>query len=299
MPIAVIELTFDPILRVAGAAIRLDALVLAGGILLSLLLAASIARRTPAPDRDTTEPRDRQPTLRTDDLLYLALAALPGAIIGGRIGHALLHVAYYRADPAALLDPGRGSLELSLGVVGGALSAGLVAWALREPVRRWLHVAAVPTLLAIGTGKVAMALGGRGQGMPSSIDWATAYLGPGPWGGLAPEVPAHPAQLYEAATAGGIAVVLGVLLASGGFGRRDGLAFFLGIGAWALARAAIASTWLDQSGIGSLRAAQALALVVAVGCVVGAVAARRAPVRAAVVPDPAPQWPDPETRPRF
>ena len=94
-------------------------------------------------------------------------------------------------------------------------------------------------------------------------------------------------------------MVLGVLLASGGFGRRDGLAFFLAIGAWAVARAAIASTWLDPVAIGPLRAAQVLALVVAIGCVLAAVAARRAPVRAAFVPDPGPQWPDPETRPRL
>ena len=42
-----------------------------------------------------------------------------------------------------------------------------------------------------------MVLGGTGQGQPWLGDWATAYLGEGPWGSLAPALPSHPSQAYE------------------------------------------------------------------------------------------------------
>ena len=287
MPIAVVVLDFDPVVRLAGLAVRLDTLVAAVGVVLALLVAALFARgvaRDIGPD-----------ALRIDDLLFIVLASVPGAVVGGRLGYVLLHLDYYRATPAAVVDPGQGSLELLLGVVGGALTGGYAARLLGPSAGAWFHVAAIPTLLAVGTGKVAMAVGGAGQGSPTDLPWATAYAGSAPWGSLAPAVPSHPAQLYEAALVGFVLLALALAGMVGALDRRDGGAWLAAVGSWALARAVVATTWRDAAVVGPLRAEQLLALAVLAGC---AIAAAFVLPRGRSVEMPAAEWPDPASRRR-
>ena len=130
--------------------------------------------------------------LRSDDLLFVVLGIVPGAVVGGRLGYVLLHPDFFAGRPGAILDPGVGSLELGLAVVGGAITGVIVAALLDGDLGRWLHIAALPFLVVIGLGKLAMVLGGSGQGQPWLGDWATAYLGPGPWGSLAPAAAVAP-----------------------------------------------------------------------------------------------------------
>jgi prolipoprotein diacylglyceryltransferase len=268
----VIELSFSPVVTVAGLDARLDTLALAVVILACLVVAARIARRTPIDvDRslDDLGPDGADPNrLRADDLLYVAVAALPGAVIGGRLGYALVHLDYYGANSSALLDITQGSLSLSLAVVGGVLTASIVAGLLGAPVGRWMHALVLPLLLALAGGKLAMALGGSGQGLPWDGDWATAYLGPGPWGSLAPALPSYPSQVYEALATVGVLLVMLCLIAVGLFSRRTGAAFLLGIALWAGARAAVASTWRDPLVLGPLRMEQVVCLAIAGVCLV-------------------------------
>ena len=215
MPIAALVLDFDPYLRLDDRAIRWETLALAGAILVALVLAALIAGRTPA---DSVLSARRTPAgadhLRRDDLLFIVLGIVPGAVLGGRLGYVLLHLDYYTVRPEAIVDPGQGSLELSLAVVVGALTGAYVARLLEAPVGHWAHVAAVPLLVALALGKAAMALGGSGQGAPWDGSWATAYAGPGPWGSLDPATPAWPSQLLEAGlTLAALLVLLLVLVA--------------------------------------------------------------------------------------
>jgi phosphatidylglycerol---prolipoprotein diacylglyceryl transferase len=265
VPIAFIAFDFDPFLRFGDRLVRLETLVLAVGVLGALLLAARIAQRTPVGEADApVSPRDR---LRADDLVFLVLAAVPGAVVGGRLGYGLLHLDYYGTHPGAILDPGQGSLELGLAIVGGALTGGLAARLLGEPVGRWFHVAALPLLVGIAVGKLATAFGGSGQGLPSNLPWATAYLGAGPWGSLAPELPSHPAQLYEAAATAVVLAAAIALLASGAFARRDGRLFVAAVAGWAVARTVVAATWRDAPVLGPLLAGQLLSIAIAAGCV--------------------------------
>ena len=174
---------------------------------LALVLAARIARRTHrrstcAATPDARLPPDDEPNhLRPDDLLFIAVAAIPGAVAGGRIGYVMLHLDYYSANPAR--DPrcdARAAFELSLAVVGGALSGGRsCAGLLGAPVGRWMH-ARDPAAAVRARGRQGRddarrrrpgpAVGRRAGRRPTSA--------PGPWGSLAPELPSHPSQAYEA-----------------------------------------------------------------------------------------------------
>ncbi|HEX9044108.1 MAG TPA: prolipoprotein diacylglyceryl transferase family protein, partial [Candidatus Limnocylindrales bacterium] len=205
-------------------------------------------------------------------------AAIPGAVVGGRIGYALIHLDYYRANPAALVDPGKGSLELGLAVVGATLSAGLVARILDRGPGVWLHVAALPLLGTLGIGKIAAALGGSGQGSFGDAPIATVYLRPGPWGSLGADMAAWPSQLIEGLLVLTLVVVLvvsAVAFESRDHGqgrgspdsrdRLDGRDFFLALGLWALVRFAVAFTWRDARVVGPLDVDQLISLAIVIG----------------------------------
>jgi prolipoprotein diacylglyceryltransferase len=308
---AVIVLDFDPNLRLGGLTLQLQSLGLAIAILLAIVLLARLVmvERSRAALPGAAFPLSEMGDLRLDDLLFLLLGAVPGAVIGGRLGSVLVHADYYRAFPGAIVDPGFGGLTLSLAVVGGLLSATYVGRLLGVPVGAWAHLATLPVLFVLAAGKLAMAFGGSGQGLPSDVAWATAYAGGGPWGSLGPEVPAHPAQLYEAAATGVVIVFMGVALYGRAFSRRNGAALLVGLALWAVARAAVATTWRDATVLGPLRAEQLVALGIALGAAVLALIVDRrgrrgtttAPAEAppSLTTETEPQWPDPATRPRF
>jgi len=251
VPIAVITFDFDPLVRLAeGLVVRWQTVALAAAIAAALVLAGLIARRD---------------DLRVDDLLFIAVGTVPGAVIGGRIGYVLLHLDFYQANPGAILDPGLGAMELAFAVVGGVLTGSLVAFLLGAPVGRWWQAAALPLLFVLGAGKLTMVLGGAGQGTPSGEAWATAFLGPGPWGSLAPALPSQPSQAYEAIATLALLVILTLALALGAFARRNGRVLFTGIALWAFARAIVATTWRDEAVVGGLGAGSLIAIAVGVG----------------------------------
>jgi len=274
--LASIPLAFDPALALGDRAIRLETLGVAVAVLAGLLWVALIAGRTPAFEGWIGTPvhagHERAPGvplgaaddepwhLRRDDLLFIVLGAVPGAVVMGRAFAGLVHLDYYQAFPQAILDPALGSASLSGAVVGGTLSGIYVAALLDAPVGRWLHVAIRPALLVLALVKAAAALGGSGQGGPTDVPWATAYTGPGPWGSVDPATPAHPAQLYEAGTT--LAVLLAVVLLARftGLRRADGRLYAVGIALWALARGFVAGTWRDAEVLGPLKAEQLVCL---------------------------------------
>jgi len=303
VPLATIALNFDPIVRLGDNGVRLETIGLTAAAFVALAVAALLAGRT-TPDHHRTPAwaASEDGHLRRDDLLFIVLGIVPGAVVGGRIGYVLLHGDYYSANQGAILDAGQGSLELGLAVVAGTFTGAYVASLLDAPIGRWLHIAAVPALAGLALGKVATTLGGSGQGAPTDVAWSTAYVGPGPWGSLAPWIPAHPAQLYEAATTGLALVLLVVLLAVGAFRARDGAAFFVGLELWAIGRVVVTFTWRDEAILGPMRAGALIAIGVAVWALVGLVLARWAATRVrfqAHEVGATPEWPDPATRPPF
>jgi phosphatidylglycerol:prolipoprotein diacylglycerol transferase len=287
VPIAVIAFDFDPLLRLAdGLVVRWQTVVLVVVIAAGLLLAGFIARRE---------------GLRPDDLLFIAVAIVPGAVLGGRLGYVLLHLDYYGSHTEAIVDPAQGSLELALAIVGGTLSGTYVAGLLGAPIGRWLRTVALPMLFVLGAGKLAMVLGGAGQGQATELAWGTAYVGPGPWGSLGPELPSHPSQVYEGIAALAVLLLLTLALAADAFQARDGRLFLVALGVWAVGRAAVSITWREPAVLGFLNAGALIAIATAVGCAVAYVAlARRRPVSPAQAEASRDvSWADPETRPRF
>jgi prolipoprotein diacylglyceryltransferase len=290
VPIAILTFDFDPLVQVLGdLTVRWGAVALTTVIIAALVLAGVLAKGG---------------GLRADDVPFIAVGIVPGAVIGGRIGYFILH-SEFLGSPSVLVDPSVGGMELGCAVVGGFLTGSYVASLLGASVGRWLHAAAAAVLFAIGAGKLTMVLTGAGQGLPSLDAWATAYLGPGPWGSLAPALPSVPSQALEGIATLAILTALTIVLMDGGFRRHDGRLFFVGIGLWALARAAVSTTWRDPEVVGGLNAGGLIALAIALGCGVAIVILTiRRGEDPETTPPPTPMepglaWPDPETRPPF
>jgi phosphatidylglycerol:prolipoprotein diacylglycerol transferase len=309
VPIAVVTFQFDPSAQLVGdLVVRWGTIALVAVIVAGLVSAGVLARGG---------------GLRADDVAFVAIGIVPGAVIGGRLGYVIAHPGALGSAPELLFDPSVGGLELGLAVVGGFITGIYVASLLGSPVGRWLHVAMAPTLFVLGAGKLTMVLTGTGQGQPDVSAWATAYLGPGPWGSLLPALPSVPSQAAEGIATLVILTALTVMLIAGAFRRRDGMVFFFGIGLWAVARAAVSTTWRDPADLGRLPAGGVLAIGIASLCIVALVALL---IRSRIVPQdtdpgasvdvsadtvrtstPGPAdsvgsdlvWPDPESRPRF
>ncbi len=324
---AAITFRFDPLLHLGDWAVRWETLAIGGAIFVGLIVAGLLAGRS----RLAAHPDDPPSTigrLRRDDILFIAVGVVPGALIGGRLTYVVLHLDYYSAFPNAIVDPASGGLALSGAVLLGALSGGLVARLFDAPVGRWYRIAAGPMLLVLALGKAAELLGGTGQGLPSDLGWATRYLGPGPWGSLGPDIASIPAQAYEAI---GVTVLLVILAAARGLGLfrgRDGRIFTIALAGWAAVRLEVAATWRDPVVLGPFRAEQvidlgiaALALLAYLALVVRSRRAQRPttgpvatpgsppasspstgppPVGQPAVPPAAPElsWPDPDARRR-
>ena len=259
--LAAIEIDFDPLLRLGDLAIRWQAIGVTFALLAALALAALIAGRS----------------LRLGDMVLIVLGIVPGAVIGGRLVHALAFLDAYAAQPIRILDPSVGSLSLLGAVLGGMVSGAYVARLIGAPVRRWADVAAIPMLLAIGLGKIAQFLGGSGQGLPFDGPWAVAFVGTGPWISANPALPAHPAQIYE-----GLWMLIGILLVAIWSRRRrsssppDEGGLFVGALSWFLiGRLLVGLTWRDDPTVGALNSEQAIALTVLVCLLIRSLFGRR------------------------
>jgi phosphatidylglycerol---prolipoprotein diacylglyceryl transferase len=263
--LAVLTLTFNPVVVLSDtSSVRVETIVLALVLFAGLLAAASIGRRVPLGQ------------LRTDDLIFMVVGAVPGAIVGGRLGYVLDHWSFYQANPAAITDPAQGGLTLTLAVPLGIASGAVIGRLLGAPIGRWMQALALPLLFVLAGGKLAGILGGTGQGQPSELPWATAYAGAGPWGSIAADVPSHPSQAYEAIAIVIVIAVLWLVSHARLLSRGDGAAMWAALGLWCIARFAVAFSWRDPATVDVLRTEQVLALIVGLVAVVGLVERARA-----------------------
>ncbi len=272
---AVITLAFDPLVTVGDVTIRLQTIALAVIVLLALLLTLVLAARW-SRDRGIEPGHGPRPA----DLPFLLLGAVPGAVVGGRLDYVLVHLDAYAASPSAILNPAQGALGLGLAIPGAMLGAAVLAKLIDAPLGPWFRAATIPMLLALAAGKAAGVLIAEGQGAPADLPWATAYSGSGPWASLAPTLPSHPSQVYEALL---VAIVIVVLVgarrtapfrtpgsAAGLVARSDRWFVAAAIVGWAAARLLAAFTWRDAAVVGPLNAEQLIVLGLALGVIAGA-----------------------------
>jgi phosphatidylglycerol:prolipoprotein diacylglycerol transferase len=208
---------------------------------------------------------------------------LPGGLIVARLVHVLGWWDYYLTHSSELWQLNLDGLSLWGGLLGG-LAFAAARLKLDTARRRMIFDVMAPNVaLGIAVGRLGAFLDGQGQGLSSSLPWATQYTNP-----LAatPDfgVPRHPAQVYDGLVALALFGVLRALPLTLPPGTRLAT-FFVVYGA---SRLALGAVRLDPAFLFGLQIDQILALAaIAFGVVYGLRPvvqqrrARRAPAAAA------------------
>lgn len=136
--------------------------------------------------------------INSERMLDLALIAVVGGIVGGRMEYIRTHWAEkFVDDPARMLEFNDGGMVFYGGLGMGLLGCLLYAWVRKLEIGRIADIAGVSIPLAIGITRLGCFGSGCCYGGPSSLPWAVTYpmasvLAPG-------GVPLHPTPLYETA----------------------------------------------------------------------------------------------------
>jgi phosphatidylglycerol---prolipoprotein diacylglyceryl transferase len=137
-----------------------------------------------------------------DDFL---LWGMLGVVLGGRVGHILFYdpEGKYLAHPLQMLKVWEGGMSFHGGVLGVTLAIILFAWKHKLKWLRMHDYIACGVPIGLFTGRVANFLNGELWGAETSAPWGVIFAGANrTLGSLAPDLPRHPTQLYEAGLEG-------------------------------------------------------------------------------------------------
>ena len=312
---ATITLDFDPVLRLGDSGVRLDTLALAVAAFVALVDRRPARRADadprPADARLVATPRSTC-TSGATTCSSSSSGSIPGAVIGGR--HRL------RAHPprlllrerrGAILDPNQGSLELGLAVLVGTVTGAYVCRLLDAPGRPLAPRGGDPDAQpAIALGELSRVLGGGGQGSRLGRPVGDRVRGPRAVGHARPgdRGPSRPG-LRRARRRGRARRRRRRAAARRRSASHDGSAFFVGLLIWAIGRirrdVRVARRPGRRTGPGGRahrprgRGRGGRRDHPGPRWPPGGAAARRTGTRRRPASEPALDWPDPETRPRF
>lgn len=236
-----ITIDIDPVLFTAGPlTIRWYGLMISLAIVVGVGLAMREAARRGIPE---------------DDILYVALWAIPGALLGARLLHVIDGWEYYVTYPLQILAFQEGGLAIYGGLLGGIATGGFAAR--RRGLLSWklMDIAAPSLILGQAIGRIGCFINGDHQGPPTNLPWATSYVNPRT---LAPDsLPRHPAQIYELLYD---LAILGLLLFLRPRLRRDGILFLLYAALYSFGRFWISALREDAPFLLGLKEAQVVSV---------------------------------------
>jgi prolipoprotein diacylglyceryl transferase len=237
-----ITIDIDPVLFAVGpVVIRWYGLMISTAIIAGVLLAIREASK-----RGFLE----------DDILYIALWAIPAALVGARLFHVIDAWDYYSTYPLQIVAFQEGGLAIYGGLVGGLLAGAMAAR--HKGILSWrlLDIVAPSMILGQAIGRVGCFVNGDHQGPPSTLPWATSYIHPG---NLAPDSqPRQPAQLYELLYD---LLLFGLLLLIRRRVRQDGILFTVYAAVYSFGRFWISALRGDAAFLMGLKEAQVVSVV--------------------------------------
>jgi len=183
----VIVIELDPYLIRDPFAIRWYTILLFTGIGVGFFLLWKLARKY---------------ELDPSDSLFLALATVPGGLIGARLLHVIDYFDYYRANPGLIPRFWEGGFA-QYGMIFGGIATALVLHAFwrKVPFIRLLDLVPAPVLVGLSIGRIGCITLGCCYGSATDLPWGFVFAHPDSFINIAaPElrgVPVHPAQVYE------------------------------------------------------------------------------------------------------
>ncbi|TAK32656.1 MAG: prolipoprotein diacylglyceryl transferase [Chloroflexota bacterium] len=237
-----IVIDIDPMLaRIGPLNISWHGLFTAVGILVAVVLAARLARRT---------------GFAEDHVYGLALWAVPAGVVGARLFHVVDEFGYYAAHPLAILAIQEGGLAIYGGLAGGILGGVLYLARHGLPLGRFADAVAPAIILGQAIGRIGDVIDGEHHGAPADLPWSVVYVHSNTAGeqGLA----VHPSVGYEMLWD---LAVFAVLLGLRDRLPRAGMLFWTYVVLYALGRFVVGFFRTDTMLLGGLGQAQLIAVI--------------------------------------
>ncbi len=131
-----------------------------------------------------------------DDVYTIAMAAVPGGIVGARVLFVLENWYLFADRPLAALAINEGGISIWGAVLGGSLAGALLARYLKLPVAYIADRAAVGLSVGQAIGRIGDIINGEHHGKEAfGLPWSVVYTNPNTLG--EPGIPVHPAVAYE------------------------------------------------------------------------------------------------------
>ncbi|MDD5093525.1 MAG: prolipoprotein diacylglyceryl transferase [Dehalococcoidia bacterium] len=131
-----------------------------------------------------------------DQVLSLAIWAVPGGVVGARLIHVIDNWSYYSSNPSDII--GGSGMGIFGAILGGTFTAVAYARIKKISVGQMADVGAFGLILAQVVGRIGCILNGCCTGEPTSLPWGVIYTNPNTGAdSIAQQTAVHPTHAYE------------------------------------------------------------------------------------------------------
>ena len=190
-----------------------------------------------------------------DDVLNLAIFAIPAGVLGARLYYVIFNWGYYSQNPSQILNFRGGGMAIHGALIGGIL-AGLIYTKIKKiNFFKIADIALIGMPLAQAIGRWGNYINGEAHGGPTNL----------PWGIMVDGVKVHPTFLYESIWDFGIFIFLWMFRKKKKYEGQVAVYYII---LYSLGRFFIEGLRTDSLMIGPLRMAQVISLVGVVGGII-------------------------------
>ena len=190
-----------------------------------------------------------------DDVLNLAMCAIPSGIIGARLYYVIFNWSYYSQNPSQILNFRGGGMAIHGALIGGILAGFIYTKIKKINFFKMADIALIGMPLAQAIGRWGNYINGEAHGGPTSL----------PWGIMVDGVKVHPTFLYESIWDFGIFILLWMFRKKKKYEGQIAIYYII---LYSLGRFFIEGLRTDSLMIGPLRMAQVISLVGVIGGII-------------------------------
>ena len=194
--------------------------------------------------------------LKEDDILDLAIFAIPLGLLGARLYYVLFNLDYYLENPSQILNFRGGGMAIHGALITGFLTGYIFCKIRKLDFFKMADTVILGMPLAQSIGRWGNFVNQEDHGGPTDL----------PWGIMVDGVKVHPTFLYESIWDLGIFIFLVMFRKNK---KYDGQVLFYYIGLYSLGRFFIEGLRTDSLMIGPLRMAQVISLVFILCAILG------------------------------
>ncbi|RDY24949.1 prolipoprotein diacylglyceryl transferase [Romboutsia maritimum] len=190
-----------------------------------------------------------------DDVLNLAIIAIPSGLLGARLYYVLFNWSYYSQNPSQILNFRGGGMAIHGALIGGILAGYIYTRIKKINFLKMADTVMIGMPLAQAIGRWGNFINGEAHGGPTNL----------PWGILVNGVRVHPTFLYESIWDLGLFIFLWIFRKKK---QYEGQIIVYYITLYSLGRFFVEGLRTDSLMLGPLRMAQVISLVGVIGGIV-------------------------------